>query len=210
MTRYGPQFGPDFTFLGVPECDLDDESSYADADVVILGAPFDGGTSYRAGARFGPQAIRMTDYLPHDGSRPSLALRTDGLQDLKVYDAGDVEMYSGDIEVALPALEAAVEHVVRAGAVPVSLGGDHSIAYPDAKGCAKCDRRGSGLDDPLRCPRRHRRHRVRLALGSRAAHAPADRVRCRTRRSVLASRASRLLATSGNPGVDGDAAHAVL
>ena len=37
MTRYGPQFGPDFTFLGVPECDLDDESSYADADVVVLG-----------------------------------------------------------------------------------------------------------------------------------------------------------------------------
>jgi agmatinase len=136
MTRYGPQFGPDFTFLGVPECDLDDESSYADADVVILGAPFDGGTSYRAGTRFGPQAIRMTDYLPHDGSRPSLALRTDGLADLKVYDAGDVEMYSGDIEVALPALEAAVEKVARAGAIPVSLGGDHSIAYPDAKGCA--------------------------------------------------------------------------
>ena len=48
----------------------------------------------------------MTDYLPHDGSRPSLALRSDGLQDIKVYDAGDVEMYSGDIEVALPALEA--------------------------------------------------------------------------------------------------------
>jgi agmatinase len=136
MTRYGAQFGPDFTFLGVPECDLDDAPSYADADVVILGAPFDGGTSYRAGTRFGPQAIRMTDYLPHDGSRPSLALRTDGLQDLKVYDAGDVEMYSGDIEVALPALEAAVQKVVQAGAIPVSLGGDHSIAYPDAKGCA--------------------------------------------------------------------------
>ena len=45
-------------------------------------------------------------------------------------------MYSGDIETALPALEAAVEKVVRAGAIPVSLGGDHSIAYPDAKGCA--------------------------------------------------------------------------
>jgi agmatinase len=136
MTRYGAQFGPDFTFLGVPKCDLDDETSYADADVVILGAPFDGGTSYRAGTRFGPQAIRMTDYLPHDGSRPSLALRTDGLQDLRVYDAGDVEMYSGEIEVALRALEAAVERVVQAGAIPVSLGGDHSIAYPDAKGCA--------------------------------------------------------------------------
>ena len=136
MTRYGAQYGPDITFLGVPRCDLDDESTYAGADVVVLGAPFDGGTSHRPGTRFGPQAIRMTDYLPHDGSRPSLALRTDALRDLRVVDAGDVEMYSGDIEVALPALEAAVEKVARAGSVPVVLGGDHSIAYPDAKGCA--------------------------------------------------------------------------
>lgn len=136
MTRYGPQFGPDITFLGVPRCDLDDPQTYSDADVVILGAPFDGGTSHRPGARFGPMAIRMTDYLPHDGSRPSLALRTDGLVDLRVVDAGDVEMYSGDIETALPALEAAVERVTRAGAIPVILGGDHSIAFPDAKGVA--------------------------------------------------------------------------
>jgi agmatinase len=136
VTRYGQQFGPDFTFLGVPPCDLEEESTYAGADVVVLGAPFDGGTSHRPGTRFGPQAIRMTDYLPHDGSRPSLALRADGLADLRVVDAGDVEMYSGDIEVALPALEAAVERVARAGAIPVVLGGDHSIAYPDAKGVA--------------------------------------------------------------------------
>ena len=136
MTRYGPQFGPDITFLGVASCDLEEPATYADADVVILGAPFDGGTSHRPGARFGPMAIRMTDYLPHDGSRPSLALRTDGLVDLKVVDAGDVEMYSGDIETALPALEAAVEKVTRAGAIPIVLGGDHSIAFPDAKGVA--------------------------------------------------------------------------
>jgi agmatinase len=136
MSRYGAQFGPDVTFLGVPRCDLDEPETYADADVVILGAPFDGGTSHRPGTRFGPQAIRTTDYLPHDGSRPSLALRTDGLQDLRVVDAGDVEMYSGDIQVALPGLEAAVERVARAGAIPVVLGGDHSIAYPDAKGVA--------------------------------------------------------------------------
>src|SRR6476646_1852948 len=136
VTRIGNLFGPDFTFLGVDAADLEDPASYADADVVVLGAPFDGGTSHRPGARFGPQAIRGTDYLPHDGSRPSLALRTDGLADLKVLDAGDVEMYSGDIEVALPALEAAVEKVDRAGAIPVVLGGDHSIAFPDAKGVA--------------------------------------------------------------------------
>ena len=136
MTRYGQQFGPDFTFLGVPDCDLDDPASYAGAQAVILGAPFDGGTSHRPGARFGPMAIRMQDYLGHDGSRPSLSLRTDGLVDLHVVDGGDVEMYSGDIEAALPALEREVEKVTRAGAIPVVLGGDHSIAFPDAKGVA--------------------------------------------------------------------------
>src|SRR5690606_3472763 len=99
--RYGQQFGPDFTFLGVPACDLGEPESYAGADVVILGAPFDGGTSHRPGTRFGPMAIRGTDYLAHDGSRPSLALRTDGLKDLKVVDAGDVELPPGDIETTL-------------------------------------------------------------------------------------------------------------
>src|SRR5215204_4238836 len=123
MARYGAQFGPDFTFLGVPACDLGDEATYADADVGILGAPFDVGTSHRPGTRSGAQANRMTDYLPHDGSRPSLALRTDGLQDLTVYDAGDVELPPGDIETTLGRLEAAVEKVTRAGAIPVVLGG---------------------------------------------------------------------------------------
>jgi agmatinase len=136
MVRYGAQFGPDVTFLGVDRCDLDDARSLQAADVVVIGAPFDGGTSHRPGTRFGPMAIRMTDYLPHDGSRPSLALRTDGLADLRVLDAGDVEMTPGDIEAALAALETAVEKVARAGALPVVLGGDHSIAFPDAKGVA--------------------------------------------------------------------------
>jgi agmatinase len=136
MTRYGAQFGPDVTFLGVPACDLDDASTYAGADVVVVGAPFDGGTSHRPGTRFGPQAIRTTDYLPHDGSRPSLALRTDGLADLRVLDAGDVMMPPGDIETSLASLRRAVERVVRSGAIPVVLGGDHSIAYADASGVA--------------------------------------------------------------------------
>ena len=137
MTRYGAQFGPDITFLGVAACDLAEPTSYADADVVVMGAPFDGGTSHRPGARFGPQAIRQTDYLPHDGSRPHLALRVDGLRDLKVYDAGDVEMYSGDVMTSIAALEEAVFTVTASGAVPLVLGGDHTIALPDATGVAR-------------------------------------------------------------------------
>ena len=130
-------YGPDFTFLGVPRCDLADPASYADADVVILGAPFDGGTSHRPGTRFGPQAIRQACYLPHDGSRPSLAMRVDGLTDLRVLDAGDVEMFAGDIMTSLRSLEAAVYAVASAGAIPIVLGGDHSIALPDATGVAR-------------------------------------------------------------------------
>lgn len=137
MARYGGQYGPDITFLGVDRCDLDEPASYADADVVIIGAPFDGGTSYRSGARFGPQAIRMTDYLAHDGSRPSLALRTDGLRDLRVVDAGDVEMFSGDAATACAGLEVEVEKVASAGAIPVILGGDHTVTWPDVTGVAR-------------------------------------------------------------------------
>jgi agmatinase len=137
MTRYGPMFGPDITFLGVPKCDLGAPETYADADVVIVGAPFDGGTSHRPGTRFGPQAIRQTDYLPQDASRPSLALRTDGLQDLRVVDAGDVEMYAGEVEASIASLEEAVYAITRAGAIPVTLGGDHTVTLPDARGVAR-------------------------------------------------------------------------
>ncbi len=132
MARYGSQFGPDITFLGVDACDWTEPSSYADADVVILGAPFDGGTSHRSGTRFGPQYIRQTCYLPHDGSRPSLAMRVDGLTDLRVYDAGDVEMFSGDAARSVRDLQEAVFTVTATGAIPLVLGGDHTIAWPDA------------------------------------------------------------------------------
>ena len=137
MTRYGGQYGPDITFLGVDKCDLDEPASYALADVVIVGAPFDGGTSYRSGARMGPQAIRMTDYLPHDGSRPSLAMRVDGLQDMRVVDAGDVEMFSGDAAASCAALEIQVQKIAEAGAIPIILGGDHTVTWPDVTAVAR-------------------------------------------------------------------------
>src|SRR5215469_362510 len=137
MARYGAQFGPDITFLGVDRCDWADSASFEGADVVILGAPFDGGTSHRAGARFGPQYIRQTCYLPHDGSRPSLALRADGLRDLRVYDAGDVELFSGDAARSVRDLQQAVYTVTAAGAMPLILGGDHTITWPDAAGVAQ-------------------------------------------------------------------------
>src|SRR5487761_2524198 len=135
--RLGNMYGPDVTFLGVPAADPDEPAQWADAGAAIIGAPFDGGTSHRAGARFGPYAIRTTDYLPHDGARPSLALGLDPLTALGVVDLGDVEMPSGETERSLAALEARVTRVAAAGVVPVILGGDHTIALPDVTGVAR-------------------------------------------------------------------------
>jgi agmatinase len=142
MVNHGNMYGPSFTFLGVAQCDLDDPATYADADIVIVGAPIDSGTSHRSGAKFGPQAIRGGDYLPHDATRPHLALRTDGLKDLTVVDAGDLMMPGGDLAASLTVLREATEKISRAGAIPVILGGDHSIASADVAGIA--NHRGHG------------------------------------------------------------------
>jgi agmatinase len=135
--RIGNLYGPDATFLGVPSADPDNAHEWSTAGAVIVGAPFDGGTSHRPGCRFGPQAIRTTDYLPHDGKRPSLALGVDPLVDLAVLDLGDVEMPSGETETSLRRLEERVMTVASAGVIPIILGGDHTIALPDVTGVAR-------------------------------------------------------------------------
>jgi arginase family enzyme len=131
--RIGNMYGPDATFVGVPAADLADPSSYADAAAVIIGAPFDGGTSHRPGCRFGPQAIRTTDYLPHDGSRPHLALDVDPLRELNVVDVGDVKMLPGETDRALERLEAAVAQIARSGALPIILGAITPSRYPTSR-----------------------------------------------------------------------------
>ena len=135
--RIGNLYGPDATFLGVPAADPDVAREWSTALAAIIGAPFDGGTSHRPGCRFGPQAMRVTDYLPHDGMRPSLALGVDPLKDLNVVDLGDVEMPSGDTEKSLRLLEERVTAVAAAGVIPIVLGGDHTIALPDVTGVAR-------------------------------------------------------------------------
>ena len=161
--RLGNMYGADATFAGVPAADLDDPASFADALAVIVGAPFDGGTSHRPGCRFGPLAIRTTDYLPHDGIRPSLALGVDPLIDLGVVDVGDVEMPSGDTDLSLSRLEDGVARIAAVGRRA------HRPRRRPHHRPARCHRRGpprgvgQGVGRPLRCPRRHRRPPVRVA-----------------------------------------------
>jgi agmatinase len=135
-------YGPDFTFLGIPRCDLAKPETFKGADVVIIGAPIDSGTSHRSGAKHGPQAIRGGDYLPHDAERPHLSMRVDALKELKIFDAGDLLMPGGDLTASLALLADATEIISRAGAIAVVLGGDHSIASADVAGIA--NHRGLG------------------------------------------------------------------
>mgnify|MGYP003339792316 FL=1 len=136
MANIGNMYGPDFTFLGIPRCDIEDPKSYAGADVVILGAPIDSGTTYRSGTKMGPQSIRGTDYISHGSERPHLNMRVDGLKDLRIFDAGDVLMPPNDLTDSLNRLEKATEKLAKAGVIPFILGGDHSIASADVKGIA--------------------------------------------------------------------------
>lgn len=136
MANLGNMYGPNFTFLGIPACDLALPETFQGADVIIVGAPIDSGTSHRSGAKFGPQAIRAGDYLPHDGERPHLSMRVDALKELRIFDAGDLLMPGGDLTASLKVLEEATELISRAGAIPVVLGGDHSIASADVAGIA--------------------------------------------------------------------------
>lgn len=121
------------SFAGVPARSLDD---LGDAGVVILGAPLDWGTTYRAGTRMGPKAIRETDYLGAHGSRPHLPTGIDPLQVLNVVDTGDLDLPIGYLEESVDIISDAVETIARGGAVPIILGGDHTITWPNARAVA--------------------------------------------------------------------------
>lgn len=98
------------------------------ADVVITGAPFDSGTSYRSGARLGPREIRAQSSL----IRPySFFQKVSPFEVLRVVDGGDIDVPpAGSIEQAYSVIEAGVRRVLDAGAVPMIVGGDHSISLP--------------------------------------------------------------------------------
>ena len=109
-----------------------------------------------------------------------------------------------------PTLEAAVERVDPCGRHPGRPRRRPLHRLPRRQGRRERPRPRPHLDDPLRRARRHRRHRVRVAVGPRPADAPAHRVGCPARRPVPPGRAARLLAAAGDARLDGRAADAVL
>lgn len=104
-----------------------------DADVAILGAPFDFGTQYRSGARFGPRAIREASTLFSFGHAGAYDHEDDAIYlpgDVRVVDMGDADIVHTDTEKSHANIEQGVRSALRAGALPVVLGGDHSVNIP--------------------------------------------------------------------------------
>jgi agmatinase len=102
------------------------------ADIAILGAPFDGGTQWRPGARFGPRAIREASTLFAFGHAGAYDHEDDKtyLADCKIVDIGDADIIHTNTEKSHDNIEFGVRKILAAGAIPVVLGGDHSINIP--------------------------------------------------------------------------------
>jgi len=106
--------------------------SRIDADFAVLGAPFDFGTQWRAGARFGPRGIREASTLFSFGHAGAYDHEDDVtyLQGVRIVDIGDADIVHTDTEASHAAIEVGVRAILAAGAVPVVLGGDHSVNIP--------------------------------------------------------------------------------
>ena len=124
-----PRFGQVATFMLLPAA-----ATAAGLDVALVGIPYDGGVSYRTGARFGPRAVREQSSL----IRPwHPVLKVHPFERLRVADCGDVDVVPISIERTYAAIERHVGEILAHGAVPVSVGGDHSVTLPVLRALAR-------------------------------------------------------------------------
>jgi len=104
-----------------------------EAEVAVLGAPFDFGTQFRAGARFGPRAVREASTLFSFGHAGAYDHEDDAVYlgpEVRIVDIGDADIVHTDTEASHANIEAGVRAILRAGALPVVIGGDHSVNIP--------------------------------------------------------------------------------
>jgi guanidinopropionase len=124
-----PRFGQIATFMLLPAAE-----SPQGLDVALLGIPYDGGVSYRPGARFGPRAVREQSSLIRSWHP---VLKVHPFERLRVADCGDIDVNPSSIEATYSAITAKIDAVVAAGAAPVCVGGDHSITLGILRSLAK-------------------------------------------------------------------------
>ena len=137
MSGHGYETGRlNLPFVGVStfaKRELVTDWSQINADVAVLGAPFDFGTQWRAGARFGPRGIRDASTLfsfGHSGAYDHEDDVTYLTEDVKIVDIGDADIIHTDTIKSHKNIERGVRSILKAGALPVVLGGDHSVNIP--------------------------------------------------------------------------------
>ena len=118
-----PRYAGPSTFARLPE--LRDVKK---CDIAILGIPFDAGTSYRPGARFGPHAVRQASRHLRTNYHPTY--ETEPFAELQVADAGDVSCNPFNIEEAVGQIQSAANNLLENIGSIISIGGDHTIALP--------------------------------------------------------------------------------
>ncbi|HEY3903239.1 MAG TPA: agmatinase [Streptosporangiaceae bacterium] len=121
--RLVPRFAGTSTFARLPEVDR-----VSDYDVAVLGVPFDNGTSYRPGARFGPMAVRQASRHLRPGYHVELGLSP--FKTIQVVDAGDVSVTPFDISAAMTQIQNHAAELITGDRRIVALGGDHTVALP--------------------------------------------------------------------------------
>jgi agmatinase len=125
-----PDYAGLLTYGGAPY--TQDPGELRGVDVAVVGAPTDDLVSDRPGTRFGPRAIRAASCPPG----PHLEVKVDAFEELTIVDFGDAPVIPADPVRSHAAIEATVAQVVGAGAIPVVLGGDHSISEPNVRACS--------------------------------------------------------------------------
>lgn len=135
-----PHFAGINTFLKAPY--VENVRDVARYDAAIVGVPFDSGTTYRPGTRFGPQGIRRISalYTPYN-----YEMGVDLREQMTLCDAGDVFTIPANLEKSFDQISRGVAHVASSGALPIILGGDHSIGFPCVRGIAQCTSKKIGI-----------------------------------------------------------------
>jgi agmatinase len=135
----GPQYLGPATFMKARALSEPEELDDVQPDIAVVGAPWDDGTTYRPGARFGPRAVRVANYQPPEWH---LDLQVAPFSVLQVVDYGDAVCYPGMTEQAHTAIRARVSEIASRKIVPIVIGGDHSITWPSATAVADAYGRG--------------------------------------------------------------------
>ena len=109
------------------------DSTFADARVVLFGAPYDSTTSFRPGTRFGPAAMRSESF----GIETYSPYQDRDLEELQIHDAGDLELPFGAPDQALAQIEAEAGRILDAGKIPFLLGGEHLVTLGAVRAAVK-------------------------------------------------------------------------